>query len=156
LLRDAALGHHTEGSVGPRLGLARARNGFRCVGFLDWGNVAAVGGDWHSHVREAGATREGPHQHSGHFFRSPLSVCAKRACLPTLPGFLAAAAISPAGIFFPIGTPRERWRPPLAPGLESAFWMNFFAISLRDPCSRRLRRRERCAPCGPARRSGPS
>src|SRR5215813_14298554 len=39
-----------------------------------------------------------------------------------------AWAIFWAPIFFPAGTPRERCRPPLAPGLARAFWRNFLAI----------------------------
>src|SRR4029077_16080470 len=41
------------------------------------------------------------------YFR-PFNVWARRACLPTLPPRLAAAATLPAGIFWPSGTPRLR------------------------------------------------
>src|SRR6266576_5140615 len=55
----------------------------------------------------------------------PLSVCANRARLPSLPPFLAAAAIIAGGIFLPCGTPNCLWR---APGCLIAPWIKLPAI----------------------------
>src|SRR5580658_6402295 len=55
----------------------------------------------------------------------PLSVSARRARSPSLPGFFAAAASFLAGIFSPFLTPSSRWR---APGCFTAPAIQFLPI----------------------------